>query len=280
MRRKLPNEKPRAQSRGTNPGPQRGPGHRPQRPHPQPRARCSAAASQPSLPGRRRGSTTDSSYWSKEVRAELEDGRLLRYWRREPSVRGGGRGLAASGVALNSALGRGNGARGRRRSRVSEPPAARRAARGRERRGGRPHLSPGAQPSLLAAPGLRPRARSLAVAAGLGLCFRLRGPSSEGGRQAGRQAVRAVPPAVRRCADGCRLPSGRWEGGGEGRPREGRLWARGLPAAVAAAGGTPEWRCARGGAAGGCGWGLRLGAASVRGAGGVARAEPRDFLFV
>lgn len=72
-----------------------------------------------------------------------------------------------------------------------------------------------------------------------------------------------MPPAARRRADGCRLPSGRWAGSGEGRPREGRLWARGLPAAVAAAGGTPEWRRVRGGWRG-CGWGLRLGAASVR----------------
>lgn len=101
----------------------------------------------------------------------------------------------------------------------------------------------------------------------------LQGSSSEGGREAGR--LRAVPPAVRRRADGCRLPSGRWAGGGEGRPREGRLWARGLPAAVAAAGGTPEWRRVRGERRG-CGWGLRLGAASVRGAGRGARAEPYD----
>lgn len=173
------------------------PGHRPQRPHPQPRARCSAAASQPSLPGRRRGSTTDSSYWSREVRAGLEDACLLRYWWRELSVRGEGRGLAASGAALNAALGRGNGARGRRRLRVSALPAARRAARGRERRGGRPHLSPGAHPSLFAAAGLRLWARSPRGSGRAGAVLSceeiLRGSSSEGGREAARGAPGCAP---------------------------------------------------------------------------------------
>lgn len=248
------------------------PGHRPQRPHPQPRARCSAAASQPSLPGRRRGSTTDSSYWSREVRAGLEDACLLRYWWRELSVRGEGRGLAASGAALNAALGRGNGARGRRRLRVSAPPAARRAARGRERRGGRPHLSPGAHPSLFAAAGLRLWARSLAVAAGLGLCFRVRRSCGDPRpREGGR--LRAVPPAARRCADGCRLPSGRWAGaeraapaasGRGGKSREGPpppSLRQAAPRSRAACGGSG------GAAAGGCGWGPppRAGRGEVRG---------------
>lgn len=121
-------------------------------------------------------------------------------------MRGGGRGLTASGAALNAALGRGNGARGRRRSRVSAPPAVRRAARGRERRGGRPHLSPGAHFSLFAAVGLRPWARSLAVAAGLGLRFRLRRSCGdprprEGGRQAGCARCPRLRAAARTDAD-------------------------------------------------------------------------------
>lgn len=220
------------------------------------------------------GSTTDSSYWSREVRAGLEDACLLRYWWRELSVRGEGRGLAASGAALNAALGRGNGARGRRRLTVSAPPAARRAARGRERRGGRPHLSPGAHPSLFAAAGLRLWARSLAVAAGLRLCFRVRRSCGDPRpREGGR--LRAVPPAARRCADGCRLPSGRWAGaeraapakaasGRGGKSREGPpppSLRQAAPRSRAACGGSG------GAAAGGCGWGPppRAGRGEVRG---------------